>query len=107
MSHRNVDASRGRGAGRCSACWRPAARGQTCRGSPAPSFTLTAKADRISTPEGGSFLFWGFAAGAGRPQYPGPTLIVNQGEPVSITVANPTGLGARAARVAGVPGQSA
>ena len=52
------------------------------------AFTLTAKADRISTPDGGSFLFWGFAAGSGRPQYPGPTLIVNQGDVVTITVTN-------------------
>ncbi len=52
------------------------------------TFTLTAKADRISTPEGGSFLFWGFAAGGGRAQYPGPTLIVNQGDVVTIAVTN-------------------
>lgn len=57
-------------------------------GIPGSTFALTAKADRISTPEGGSFLFWGFAAGGGRAQYPGPTLIVNQGDPVSITVTN-------------------
>jgi len=51
-------------------------------------FVLTAKADRISTPEGGSFLFWGFADGLGRAQYPGPTLIVNQGDAVTISVTN-------------------
>ena len=55
---------------------------------PSSSFALTAKADRISTPEGGSFLFWGFDSGAGRPQYPGPTLIVNQGDTVTISVTN-------------------
>jgi FtsP/CotA-like multicopper oxidase with cupredoxin domain len=53
-----------------------------------PSFALTAKADRISTPEGGSYLFWGFAADNGRPQYPGPTLIVNQGDTVTLSVTN-------------------
>jgi len=37
------------------------------------SFTLTAKADRIATPDGGSIYFWGFTSGDGRPQYPGPT----------------------------------
>jgi FtsP/CotA-like multicopper oxidase with cupredoxin domain len=53
------------------------------------SFTLTARADRISTPDGGSFLIWGFASAAdGRAQYPGPTLIVNQGTPVTISVTN-------------------
>jgi hypothetical protein len=51
-------------------------------------FTLTAKADRISTPDGGSIYFWGFAAGAGRAQYPGPTLIVNEGDTINVTVAN-------------------
>lgn len=70
------------------------------------SFTLTAKRDRISTPEGGSFLFWGFAAGSGRPQYPGPTLIVNQGATVSIVVANPTGLGAGQRVSLAFPGQT-
>jgi FtsP/CotA-like multicopper oxidase with cupredoxin domain len=58
------------------------------------SFTLTAKADRLSTPDGGNFLFWGFANGTARAQYPGPTLIVNQGDVVSISVANPLGLSA-------------
>jgi FtsP/CotA-like multicopper oxidase with cupredoxin domain len=52
------------------------------------AFTLTAKADRLSTPDGGNYLFWGFTAGDGRAQYPGPTLIVNQGTTVSITVQN-------------------
>jgi FtsP/CotA-like multicopper oxidase with cupredoxin domain len=52
------------------------------------SFTLTAKADRITTPDGGSIYFWGFASGGGQPQYPGPTLKVAEGDPVSITVSN-------------------
>lgn len=59
-------------------------------GVPGPSFSLTAKADRISTPDGGSFLFWGFSSGGGRAQYPGPTLIVNQGQQVTVTVSNAT-----------------
>jgi hypothetical protein len=60
-------------------------------------FTLTAKADRISTPDGGSLYFWGFAAGAGRAQYPGPTLIIGQGDVVTVTVSNalPAGVGQR------------
>ena len=52
------------------------------------SFTLTAMADRITTPDGGSIYFWGFSAGAPRPQYPGPTLIIPEGAAVSITVVN-------------------
>ena len=50
--------------------------------------TLTAKADRITTPDGGSIYFWGFSSGSGRPQYPGPTLKVTEGAAVSITVSN-------------------
>jgi FtsP/CotA-like multicopper oxidase with cupredoxin domain len=53
-----------------------------------PSFALTAKSDRISTPEGGSFLIWGFASGGGRAQYPGPTLIVEEGAAVAVSVQN-------------------
>ncbi|MEO8679031.1 MAG: multicopper oxidase domain-containing protein [Vicinamibacterales bacterium] len=52
------------------------------------SFTLTAKADRITTPDGGSIYFWGFASGSGRPQYPAPTLIIPKDGSVSITVVN-------------------
>ena len=52
------------------------------------NFALTAKADRISTPDGNSILIWGFAAGLGRAQYPGPTLLVNAPGPVTISVTN-------------------
>src|SRR5512134_177904 len=61
------------------------------------SFALTAKADRISTPDGNSIYMWGFAAGTGRAQYPGPTLVVEQGATVSVTVTNalPANMGQR------------
>ena len=52
-----------------------------------PAFALTAKADRISTPDGHSIYFWGFTTGA-RAQYPGTTLIVEQGQVVTISVTN-------------------
>jgi manganese oxidase len=55
------------------------------------SFTLTAKADRLSTPDGHSIYFWGFstpASNGGRTQYPGPTLIIPSPGMVSITVVN-------------------
>ncbi len=56
---------------------------------PATSFSLTAKADRISTPDGHSILLWGFSTALGRAQYPGPTLVVNQSEtPISVSVTN-------------------
>lgn len=55
------------------------------------SFTLVAKAGYISTADGGSVYNWGYAlrTGAGETmQYPGPTLIVNQGDRVEITLIN-------------------
>jgi len=53
------------------------------------SFDLWAAADHISTADGGAPLFWGFTNGAAvRPQYPGPTLIVNQGDTITINLTN-------------------
>lgn len=59
------------------------------------SFSLTAKADHLSTGEGGSVYFWGYALNSGRAQYPGPTLIVNQNAIVTVTLKNalPAGSG--------------
>jgi FtsP/CotA-like multicopper oxidase with cupredoxin domain len=53
-----------------------------------PNFTLTASEGYISTPDGNSIYCWGFANGAGTMQYPGPTLIVNEGATVSVTLNN-------------------
>lgn len=53
-----------------------------------PAFTLTAKTGYISTAEGGNYLMWGYANGAGPMQFPGPTLIVNQGDTVTINLTN-------------------
>jgi FtsP/CotA-like multicopper oxidase with cupredoxin domain len=65
------------------------------------SFTLSARQDRISTPDGGSYLLWGYAAAGRRAQYPGPTLIVNQGDMVTVRLTNslPTTTGQRASIV--------
>lgn len=52
------------------------------------SFNLTAKADYISTPDGNSIYMWGYGLNGGRMQYPGPTLIINQGDTVTITLTN-------------------
>jgi len=70
------------------------------------AFTLTARADRISTPDGGSFLFWGFAAGGGQPQYPGPTLIVQEGATVTVSVTNDLPLAAGQRASLAFPGQT-
>ena len=52
------------------------------------TFNLTAKPDYISTGDGGTAFIWGYALGAGRAQYPGPTLIINQGDTVTINLGN-------------------
>ncbi len=51
-------------------------------------FVLTAKADYISTADGQSLLAWGYAAPDRPMQYPGPTLIVEQGDAVTVTLTN-------------------
>lgn len=53
-----------------------------------PAFSLTAKSGTISTAEGGSYFMWGYANGDGLMQYPGPTLIVNQGDRVTVNLTN-------------------
>lgn len=52
------------------------------------SFNLAVRTGHISTPDGGSILIWGYADGAGLSQYPGPTLIVNQGDTITVTLSN-------------------
>ncbi|WP_114970171.1 multicopper oxidase domain-containing protein [Rhodoferax ferrireducens] len=53
-----------------------------------PTFNLTAKADQITTGDANSVLVWSYANGLGTLQYPGPTLIVNQGEVVTVNLTN-------------------
>ena len=53
------------------------------------SFSLTSKADRITLGDGNSLLAWGFADDrTGQMQYPGPTLIVNEGDTVNVTLSS-------------------
>jgi len=53
---------------------------------------LTARCDFISTADGNSILIWGYSQGTPaepfRAQYPGPTLIVDEGDTVTITLHN-------------------
>jgi FtsP/CotA-like multicopper oxidase with cupredoxin domain len=57
-------------------------------------FTLVAKQDTIVTSDGDSTIIWGYAVvneatgQVGRAQYPGPTLIVTEDVPVTITLTN-------------------
>lgn len=53
-----------------------------------PNFTFTAKTGIVSTPDGDSIHMWGYADNAGLMQYPGPTMIVNQGDVVTVTLSN-------------------
>ena len=56
------------------------------------TFNFTARIDHISTADGGSVLLWGLADDAGsnngRAQYPAPTLIVNQGDTITVNLSN-------------------
>lgn len=59
------------------------------QGITGPAFDLTAKTGHIATGDGNSLLTWGFADDStGQMQYPGPTLIVTQGDVVTVTLSN-------------------
>lgn len=60
----------------------------TINGVTGTNFSITAAEDRLSTADGNSLHFWGFGLTGGITQYPGPTLIVNQGDTVTITLNN-------------------
>lgn len=55
---------------------------------PGVRFNLEAREGRVSTADGGSVYAWGFAEAGKAMQYPGPTLIVNQGDCVVVAVTN-------------------
>jgi FtsP/CotA-like multicopper oxidase with cupredoxin domain len=52
------------------------------------TFDFTAKEGHISTPDGNSILMWGYANGNNAVQYPGPTLIVDQNDVITIHLTN-------------------
>lgn len=54
----------------------------------ARTFVLTAKHEFISTSDGNSHYAWGYAHTGLPMQYPGPTLIVNQGDTVQVVLNN-------------------
>ena len=56
------------------------------------NFDFIAKPAIITTPDGDSLLVWGYALGDGEMQYPGPTLIVNQGDTITINLTNALGV---------------
>ena len=56
--------------------------------SPTPTFNLVAAPNVISTSDGDSMFMWLYGTTAASVQYPGPTLIVNQGAVVTINLSN-------------------
>jgi FtsP/CotA-like multicopper oxidase with cupredoxin domain len=52
------------------------------------TIALTAKETHITTGEGNTLLVWGLAQGAGTPQYPAPTLVLDQGATITIELSN-------------------
>jgi FtsP/CotA-like multicopper oxidase with cupredoxin domain len=54
------------------------------------TFNITTGTAHIDTPDGSRVLVWGYGDDAGSigPQYPGPTLIVNEGDTVTINLTN-------------------
>jgi hypothetical protein len=66
----------------------PVSEGVVCNTSPSSSFLLTANTGFISTPDGNSVFMWGYGLGSGHFQYVGPTLCVNEGDVVTITLKN-------------------
>jgi len=53
-----------------------------------PTFNIKTGTFSISTPDGDSLFVWAYGVNTGIPQYPGPTLIVNQGDTVTINLTN-------------------
>jgi len=52
------------------------------------TFNFSAKTGYIETPDGGSYLMWGYAEDPNGMQYPGPTMIVNQGDTITVNLTN-------------------
>lgn len=69
------------------AAWLPTASAMI-DGVEATIFNLTAREGYISTAEGNSVYVWGYANGAGTMQYPGVTMIVHQGDVVTVNLTN-------------------
>jgi FtsP/CotA-like multicopper oxidase with cupredoxin domain len=65
----------------------PAAAHAGIAGVTGTSFSLTARDGYISTGDGGSIYSWGYTTGAAM-QLPGPTLIVTEGDTVTVTLDN-------------------
>lgn len=52
------------------------------------TFNFTARPGLVSTPDGNSIYSWGYANAGGLMQYPGPTMIVRQGDKITVNLKN-------------------
>ena len=52
------------------------------------SFNLRTGTASIATPDGDSLFIWAYSNGGGNVQYPGPTLIVTQGQTITVNLTN-------------------
>jgi FtsP/CotA-like multicopper oxidase with cupredoxin domain len=66
----------------------PGSGGPDAGAATAPTFNLVAAPSTISTSDGDSMYMWLYGLSGATVQYPGPTLIVNQGDTVTITLTN-------------------
>jgi FtsP/CotA-like multicopper oxidase with cupredoxin domain len=62
--------------------------GVICTSNGSSTFTITAKAGYISTPDGNTIYMWSYDDGLGNFQHPGPVLCVNKGATVTIVLKN-------------------
>ena len=53
-----------------------------------PTFTLTTKTGYITLPDANVMFMWGYSAGSGAFQHPGPVLCVNEGDTVTVVLHN-------------------
>ena len=68
--------------------WAATATARDIPGITGTTFNLVAKVGYISSPDGNTIYTWGYANGTGNMQYPGPTLIVNQGDTITVNFTN-------------------
>ncbi|MFQ5494389.1 MAG: multicopper oxidase domain-containing protein, partial [Phycisphaerae bacterium] len=62
--------------------------GAEVAGISGPTFDLTARDGHILGGDGSTIYVWGYANGSGAMQYPGPTLIVGEGEAITVNLTN-------------------
>jgi FtsP/CotA-like multicopper oxidase with cupredoxin domain len=62
--------------------------GMVCTTEANNTFSITARSGYVSTPDGNSIYMWSYSIGGASFQFPGPTLCVDSGTPVTIVLRN-------------------